>query len=78
MVHRMAQAIRGEVLKTAALLDYEQGRVPGPRDFFEANRHLGAEEYRSLISQTYGPVASRTPAVKATVNEALLLYLIGE
>ncbi len=74
----MAPAIKGEVLKATTLLDYERGEVPGARDFFEANRHMGAEEYRSLIVQAYGPAASRAPAVKAMVNEAVLLYLIGE
>ncbi len=71
-------AVRVRVLKATTLLDYEKGEVPDPREFFEANRRLEAESYRSLIVQAYGPPESRAPAVKAMVNEAVLLYLTGE
>ncbi len=64
-------------MKATTLLDYEKRGVPEPQDFFEENRHLGLSEYRSMVSETYGPASNRSQTLKVMVNEAVMLYLLG-
>lgn len=62
-------------MKKTTLLDYNENRVSDTRTFLETNRHLSPLTYREKILTTYGPHAKKSEAVKAAVNEAVLLYL---
>lgn len=65
-------------MKATTLRDYDTAGVPEPGGFYESNRHLAPIDYRRLVSETYGPAASRSATVKCMVNEAVMLYLLSE
>jgi hypothetical protein len=60
----------------ATLEDYRDMSVPDPERFFAAHRNLRPEEYRSKIVETYGPAEGRDKRMEATVNAAVLAYVI--
>jgi hypothetical protein len=60
----------------ATLLDYQNSGVPEPERFYEANKHLPPEQYRTKIVETYGSPAGRDKKMEATVNAAVLAYVL--
>ena len=59
----------------ATLTDYQDKGVPEPERFFESNRNLSMNEYRSKIVETYGP-PGRDKNMEKMVNAAVLLYAV--
>ena len=59
----------------ATLTDYQDKGVPEPERFFESNRGLSMNEYRSKIVETYGS-PGRDKNMEKMVNAAVLLYAV--
>ncbi|MCL2890788.1 MAG: hypothetical protein FWF40_02720 [Methanomassiliicoccaceae archaeon] len=58
------------------LEDYHERGVPEPERFFAAYGKLKPEEYKAKIVETYGPAEGRDKRMEATVNAAVLAYVV--
>jgi len=60
----------------ATLEDYHEKGVPEPERFFAMYGKLKPEEYKAKIIEIYGPSEGRDKRMEATVNAAVLAYVV--
>ena len=58
------------------LEDYRDKVVIEPEKFYDIHKNLLPGEYRSKITEIYGPVSGRDKKMVAMVNAAVLAYVI--